>query len=402
MFKTICRLGAICAAFFFLFIGQTVYAEGNYKVWNDGSTYAVNSDKIWTVTFNRNVDINTAKDSIKVYESDDNSSIPVDISMDDGDKLKISPKEPYKEGKAYVLNIDDNLKDTNGYKLDQPVKCNFKIIRKSVGNAIDINDYTEYYNVVKKAIMDYDSQLVLYIEDYDEGTYNLDVIDSIMNDSPDLRAWYERASGTIQSEDGSSVEMTINFKYEGTKDELTEKNKEVNDEVKRVVNSVTNPAMKDYEKELALHDYVVNNARYDERADVDVNSIPEDSYTAYGILINGVGVCQGYADAMYRLLHEAGIENKMVVGEANNGTGWIGHAWNIVKIQGEYYQLDATWDDPVSYNGSNVLAHSYFNVTDSRLSRDHRWDRSQYPACDSQDYNYSRIMQMYDYRKSAA
>ncbi|WP_446897289.1 transglutaminase domain-containing protein [Clostridium sp. LBM24168] len=402
MFKTICRSGIICAVFLFLFIGQTVYAEDNYKVWNDGSTSAVNANKVWTVTFNKNVDINTVKDSIKVYESDSNDSIPVNISRDTDDKLKVSPEQPYEEGKKYVLDINNNLKDTNGNNLAQPVKYNFKIIHKAVGNIniTVIDNYTEYYNTVKKAVMNYDPQLVLDIENYNENTYNLDVIDKIMKDSPDLRAWYERASGTIERENDSSVKMTINFKYDGTKNELIQKNNEVNREVKRIVSSVTNSGMKDYEKELALHDYVVNNAKYDERADVDINSMPEDSYTAYGILVKGTGVCQGYADAMYRLLNEAGIENTMVIGEANNGTGWIGHAWNIVKIQGKYYQLDTTWDDPVSYNGSNILSHSYFNVTDSRLSRDHRWDKNQYPLCSSTDYNYARIM--LSYSKAAA
>ncbi len=150
--------------------------------------------------------------------------------------------------------------------------------------------------------------------------------------------------------------------------------------------------MKDYQKELALHDYVVNNAKYDQR---DENGgIPDDSYNAYGILIDGVGVCQGYADAMYRLLKAAGIENIMVIGQANNGSGLIGHAWNIVKIQGKYYNLDSTWDDPVTDNGTNVLSHLYFNITDKQLSVDHKWNESNYPSCNSTDYSYSKIVSL--------
>jgi transglutaminase/protease-like cytokinesis protein 3 len=147
--------------------------------------------------------------------------------------------------------------------------------------------------------------------------------------------------------------------------------------------------MSDYEKELALHDYLVNNCKYDPR--VLAGNIPDssdDTYNAYGALINGTAVCQGYADAMYRLLKAVGIENMMVLGTVSDGVQTVDHAWNIVKIGGQCYQLDSTFDDPSYKDGGSHPTHDYFNVTDDFLSRDHTWDKSKYPVCNSSEYTY--------------
>ena len=76
---------------------------------------------------------------------------------------------------------------------------------------------------------------------------------------------------------------------------------------------------------------------------------------------------------MYRLLNQAGIKCIYVAGPT--------HAWNIVKIAGKYYQVDATWDDPVSSDGKNILSHKYFNKSDAFFKKDHVWDTSAYPKC---------------------
>jgi transglutaminase/protease-like cytokinesis protein 3 len=392
---------------FCIFSGHAAYAEENYKLWNDGNVITVNKDKVWTVTFNRDVDMTTAKNYIKVYRADDNENVDIDISSKENNVLSIAPKSPYESGESYILEIGSDMEDIDGNKLNQSIRYNFKIDSNDSSNdssddssddnnsnirkKINIENYNEYYNAVKNAMANYESQLTLNISNYDKSIYNLDVIDHIVEDSPELMVWYNSAKATIQSRsDGTSI-FTINFNYSDTRENIIEKDEEINNKIEEIVDKVTSPEMEDYEKELALHDYVVNNTKYDERADTDIDSMPMESYNAYGVLINGVGVCQGYADAMYRLLKAAGIENEIAVGSANNGTGWVAHAWNIVKIQGKYYQLDSTWDDPVASNGENILSHSYFNVTDSKLSADHQWDRSQYPECNSTDYNYNRI-----------
>lgn len=124
------------------------------------------------------------------------------------------------------------------------------------------------------------------------------------------------------------------------------------------------------------------NTRYD--YDNYLNgTVPDDSYSAYGVFFKGTAVCQGYAQAAHLLLWLAGIESRIVVGTADGAD----HAWNKVKIGGEYYNLDVTWDDPVPDEPGRVR-YSYFNITDEELARDHEWDRSKWPAATAKAYDY--------------
>ncbi|WML37154.1 transglutaminase domain-containing protein [Clostridium sp. OS1-26] len=169
---------------------------------------------------------------------------------------------------------------------------------------------------------------------------------------------------------------------------IDDKEKLLQEKTNQIVAQVIKPNMKDYEKELALHDYLVTHSTYDKR--LFTGNMPDESYTDYGVLIKGTGVCEGYAKAMKRLLDAVGIETIVAIGEAKDGEEWIGHAWNIIKIEEQYYQLDPTWDDPITSDGKDVLRHSYFNITDKQISKDHRWDGN-YPTCNSTTYNYYNL-----------
>lgn len=98
--------------------------------------------------------------------------------------------------------------------------------------------------------------------------------------------------------------------------------------------------MTDLEKAIALHDYIVINCEYD-YDNYLAGTIPQISYSAYGVFANRTAVCQGYALAYKLLLNKVGIECYMVTSKAMN------HAWNLIVLDGEYYQVDTTWDDPV-------------------------------------------------------
>lgn len=173
------------------------------------------------------------------------------------------------------------------------------------------------------------------------------------------------------------------YNYVDGKDDFLEKFNYVEEKVNSIVARVVKDGMTDYEKELALHDYIVNYGRYDIE-NYEKNTIPRDSYTAYGFLANKKAVCAGYAELMYRLLNKAGIEAHVVVGNARDES----HAWNLVKIDGKYYHLDPTFDDPITKDGSNVLSYSYFNLTDKEIANDHSWDKNRYPAATSTEANY--------------
>lgn len=121
----------------------------------------------------------------------------------------------------------------------------------------------------------------------------------------------------------------------------------------------------EWETALWLHDWLIYNANYDY------------TYTYYhpnGVLLEGTGVCQSYAEAYALLLDVFGIENQIIVSPE------MDHAWNLVKLDGEWCHIDCTWDDPGVGGAEN---HLYFGINDALISRDHIWPASGYPAATS-------------------
>ncbi|WP_218154678.1 transglutaminase domain-containing protein [Paenibacillus sp. UNC496MF] len=155
----------------------------------------------------------------------------------------------------------------------------------------------------------------------------------------------------------------------------------VDKKAREILAEIVEPGMTEYERELAIHDYILLHAAYD-YDNYRKDTVPADSYTMYGLLVDGVAVCQGYAYTAQLLLRMAGIEAYYVRGTAGGGA----HAWNKVKIDGSYYNLDVTWDDPVPDLEGRV-AYGYFNVTDAELRRDHVWT-DKLPKATAQAYNY--------------
>jgi hypothetical protein len=140
----------------------------------------------------------------------------------------------------------------------------------------------------------------------------------------------------------------------------------VTTQVQKILKEIIKPAMNDFQKEKAIHDYVVSHIAY------DTNLV---NYSAYAALTKGKTVCQGFALLTYRMLDEVGITNRIVEGYA----GGRSHAWNLVQIEGNWYQLDTTWDDPVPFVKGRIM-DTYFNLTDAELRKDHSWINSNYPA----------------------
>lgn len=105
--------------------------------------------------------------------------------------------------------------------------------------------------------------------------------------------------------------------------------------------AVLEPGMSQMEQALLLHDYLVVHVTYN--WSVATTGVAQDKlvYTTYGALANGDAVCQGYAEAYQLLLKQCGIQS-VVVSSSN-----MNHAWNLVEIDGSWYHVDTTWDDPV-------------------------------------------------------
>jgi hypothetical protein len=152
--------------------------------------------------------------------------------------------------------------------------------------------------------------------------------------------------------------------------------------------------MSDVEKEIAIHDYIVKNADYNVEG---VGNYNATDHNAYGVLVLGEGVCESYAKAFYILGQAAGLDVKYVTGKGINSSGdQENHAWNMVKLEGEWYNVDTTWDDPVVEDPKDkwlVVSYKYFNVPDSIMNKTHIRDEElvKYPEAKGTKYTYENL-----------
>lgn len=143
-----------------------------------------------------------------------------------------------------------------------------------------------------------------------------------------------------------------------------------------IVATIEKDAKTDVEKVRAVNDYIVANTAYTEQTE----SSPHSAYT---VLAEHGGVCQGYALLAHTLLQKLGFETQYIVGYV----GKEGHAWNLVKLDGQWYHLDTTWNDPVP-DRSGAIRYQYFLVDDRTMARDHTWIANDYPKAISTTYSY--------------
>lgn len=160
-----------------------------------------------------------------------------------------------------------------------------------------------------------------------------------------------------------------------------EQEKVVDSIVESLISTVKPEQMTDFEKVKFVNDYIVKNTEYSE------DSVAS-SHSAYAVAYEGKGVCQGYALFAQRLMQALGLESMYVVGEVYTG----GHAWNLVKVDGEWYHIDMTWNDPVPDRGNGVR-YDYFLLNDTDMREDHVWQEVDYPKAVSTKYRYMHVVQ---------
>lgn len=117
-----------------------------------------------------------------------------------------------------------------------------------------------------------------------------------------------------------------------------------------------------------VHDYLVENIEY------DTSLSQSNIYNVYGALVNGRAVCEGYARSFKYLMDELGIPCTLVIGTGTNSQGQTeNHAWNYVQLNGTWYAIDCTWDDPVSSTGyvSQSSRYRYFLKGSNEFLQDH-------------------------------
>lgn len=142
------------------------------------------------------------------------------------------------------------------------------------------------------------------------------------------------------------------------------------DQIEAVKNNIlSNRTGNTYNDIKMVHDYLVDTVEYD-------STISKPNiYNIYGALVNKVAVCEGYARAFKYLMDAMEIPCVIVIGQGTNSKGETeNHAWNYVEVNGIWYAIDCTWDDPVVVGGgtiSNSVKYKYFLKGSNDFSVDH-------------------------------
>ena len=174
---------------------------------------------------------------------------------------------------------------------------------------------------------------------------------------------------------GSTGTFLLEFNYidDCTQEEVLELRSMIDTRSKEIVRDLRLGGMSDYEKVNEINKYLCDNVYYPKEPYIS------HDFTPYGALFSGRAVCEGYARAAKILCELAGLDCYYVVGYCGGDPVNGGHAWNLVKVGGEWYQLDVTWND-----GSGT--DDYFLVTDDVMALSRDWERADYPASATTPY----------------
>lgn len=228
-----------------------------------------------------------------------------------------------------------------------------------------------------------------YVEEMEISTKETTQIDKIFQcvlmDHPEI--FYTDGYSFVKYTLGNEVKkITFKGTYVYTKEEKESREILVENAVSKLLSGISADAT-DYEKVKYVYETVIKNTEY------DTESV--DNQNICSVFLNGISVCQGYAKAVQYLLMKLNIPATLVIGTVENGEG---HAWNLVKVNNQYYYLDATWGD-ASYlfqmqeeqEIENIpsINYDYLCVTTEEILRTHSLENPVVlPLCDSSEANY--------------
>ena len=225
-------------------------------------------------------------------------------------------------------------------------------------------------------------------------------VEAYKNDHPEvfwLKSYYEY--------ENYDYETGIWLTYTMSGDNLVTANKEFNTAGDTISKSV--PYGTECEREQYIHNYIINNCDYDEEA-AESEEVQGNENDAYGVFVDGKAVCEGYSKAFQILCNKADIDCIQLMGIVDSDN----HVWNCVKIGGDWYQIDVTWDDVDDFIYDS---HEYFNLTDSLMYEEHTlspkyseidaesflnlesWCNFYVPKCTAEKYNYHNYCYNYKY-----
>lgn len=190
-----------------------------------------------------------------------------------------------------------------------------------------------------------------------------------------------------------SCRIRLIFEYLFSRGILAIIENKTNQEIERIVSAMSSNSGKGIiQIEKSIHDYMVNSISYDYEA-LRNKSMNRCSFNIYGVINNRLAVCEGIAKFVKLTLNKLGIECFICGGKCTLENEKIeDHAWNIIKIEEDYYHIDVTWDiRKDDAQNKRIVSYDYFNLDDANISRDH-FDFNMSFECTSMLYNYHAIM----------
>ena len=198
-----------------------------------------------------------------------------------------------------------------------------------------------------------EGQKEIDIFEYQIPVFYIDqVISEVLNENP--RFFYVSFDDCVV--EGMTVKTVMPI-YEGSAEEIVQATNEYEQAVAKALACIDN-SMNAMEKASVLHDYLVTHCEYD---------LSYSRYTAYDALVTGSAVCQGYTLAYQELMQRAGIPSTTAPSMAMN------HVWNMILIDGSWYHVDTTWDDPSNVPAKSFCDHSNFLVSDSQIAQNRHY-----------------------------
>ena len=206
-------------------------------------------------------------------------------------------------------------------------------------------DYSECYKKIHESILNFETEI-------DVSEWNIPIEEEesffpkFIHLYPDI--FYINRYCLYNYNDSIITKIEISFSMDQS--EIQTKKKELDEALNNVIASVDTTGLNDLQKALAYHDYLAAHTKYalqnDEYTKPLVNSV-------YGALVNNNTACEGYSGAYKLIMDRLGIETYMVLSTKAN------HAWNIIKIDGKWYYVDVTHDDP-TWDVLGRVFHTFF------------------------------------------
>lgn len=208
----------------------------------------------------------------------------------------------------------------------------------------------------------------------------------LLSDHPEI-FWTDSYEMTSYHVSGVDSEYSFQPVYDMDKEEAQKNQELVEEAVTQCLAGIPENA-DSYETVKYLYEYIVLNTTYNKEAENDQNLC--------SVLINKESVCAGYAKAFQFLLQRCGMESAIVLGHSFNEA----HAWNLVKLDDEYYYFDVTWGDPQFGSASQAKSwyvdYGFFGLTTEDLLKNHVIENAfALPECVADDYNYFKREGLY-------